>query len=282
MSTSSTRGVGYTKHLDLTQTREIYESPIQNWDFLYETSTTIPDGYHVGDRVCLPDGRVYRLARATNIISHTAFGLKFWGQTDDGVNYTAPLQTELATSKEITIDAGDSGDHTADEFRGGFIIIHTHTDNHHMTRYILGNTASDADGYITFYVDAPWIKDIEVAYGVEVCPNPYNSVQVRQAQATNAGDTYSSVAGMPLVKTTANNQYLWLQTWGPIWINPTNACGNTVVENRRQVRFNYEGIITGTDGQTATTSILQNAGFMITREDAGSTGPPLVMLQISP
>ena len=250
-------------------------------DFLYQTSTVKNPKYDVGDRVLLPDGRVFRYARATNIISAIDFGLKFWGQTDDGVNYTAPLQTELATSREITIDAGDSGDHVADEFKGGYIIIHTHTDVHTMSRGIIGNTASDGDGYITFYVDAPWIKDIEVAYGVEVCPNPYASVQVHQA-AHSGGDTYSSVAGMALVKTTVANQYLWIQTWGPCFINPTGATGNNVVANRRQVRFNYEGIITGTDGVTATTSILQNAGFMITREDAGGTGPPLVMLQISP
>ena len=257
-----------------------YETAGQ-WDFLYETSLVKSAKYDVGDRVQLPDGRVFRYAKATNIISATDFGLKFWGQTDDGVNYTAPLQTELATSREITIDAGDSGDHVADEFKGGYVIIHTHTDVHTMSRGIIGNTASDGDGYITLYVDAPWIKDIEVAYGVETCPNPYASVQVHQA-GHGGGDTYSSVAGMPLVKTTVANQYLWLQTWGPCFINPTGATGNNVVENRRQVRFNYEGIITGTDGQTATTSILQSAGFIITREDSGGTGPPLVMLQISP
>jgi len=63
----SSRGVAYTKHLDLTQTKEIYETPIQNWAFIYETSLTRNSEFHVGDKVCLPGGREFIYAKSAGV-----------------------------------------------------------------------------------------------------------------------------------------------------------------------------------------------------------------------
>lgn len=257
-----------------------YETASQ-YDFLYTTSVIKDPEYDIGDRVVLADGRVFRYAKATNIISATQFGLKFWGQLDDGIDYTAPIQTELATARQLTVDAGAEGDYVVDELKGGYIIIHTHSVNNHITRGIIGNTASDGDGNVTIYVDAPWGVVIAVAYGVETCPNPYASVRVKQASHGGGGDRYSSVAGMPAVKTTVANQYLWLQTWGPCWVNPQGDVAHVAAVDRRGLLFDYEGSITQVDVSDATAKKMQYAGFIITRDDSGGTGPPLIMLQIS-
>ena len=93
-----------------------------------------------------------------------------------------------------------------------------------------------------------------------------------------AGDHYSSVAGMPNVLTTAVNQYLWIQTWGPCWVNPK---GFVVATGRRGVWFDDEGSIVYANANVVTKT-LQYAGFLLERDDAGDTGAPMVNLQINP
>ena len=251
-----------------------------SWAFLYETSTIKHPDYNVGDRVALPDGRVFRYAKATNIISSQNFGLKFWAELGDGIGYVAPDQGQDIGDTSVHVTAAGI---TEDELRGGYIIIHTHGLSDDQFMGIVGNTATDSDGDVTIYLDAPLTVAVLTTHGVEVYPNPYMSVRVKQASHGGGGDRYSSVAGVPVVKTTAVDQYLWLQTWGPCWINPQGAVGATVTVDRRGLVFDYEGSITQLDVNIATTAMMQYAGFIINRESVGNgTGPPLVMLQISP
>ena len=248
----------------------------------YEVSAI--QNYILGSRRTSPDGRVYRYAKATNIISSTNFGLKFWAELGDGIGYTAPLQIQDIGDLSIKVDSGKGAAGIAkDELVGGYVIIHTHGESYDQFRGILSNTLADANGYVTITLDAPLTIAVELAFGVEVYPNPYASVQVRQAAHGGGGDRYSSVAGMADIKTIVENQYIWIQTWGPRWINPQGDVGNVVTIDRRGLVFDYEGSITQVDVNVATTAKMQYAGFIINRESvANGTGPPLVMLQISP
>lgn len=253
-----------------------------SWEYLYKTSTIKDPNWDVGDRVVLPDGRVFRYGLATNIVTNTHQGLKFYGRVEDGIAYKVPAQTQDIGDKEITVDAGDSGDYTVDQLKGGYVIVHTHGENADFSRGIIGNSASDGDGNVTIYLDAALHIAIAVAFGVETCPNPYSILQQRTAATgVDTADNYTSVAGMPLVKTTVANQYLWVQTWGPAWVNPQGDIGYTPATNRRTLFFTNEGAIIIKSVAVVTTSLQQIAGFLITRETAGGTGPPLVMLQIS-
>lgn len=246
---------------------EIYEA---------DTSPRLP----VGTRMVAGDGRVFRYAKATTEVTSTNFGLKFWDKLADGIAYTAPLKTQKVGDRTIQVDAGKTV--TKDELVGGYIIIHTHTESYNQNRLIVGNTLSDSSDYTTITVDGPWTIALTVAFGVEVLQNPYASVQVHQA-AHGGGDGYSSVAGMPMCMTTAANQYLWLQTWGPIWVNP---CGSSLLDaddtDERQVVFDYEGSVCIAADAVNATVHMQTAGFLIDRTADGTMGPPLVMLQISP
>jgi len=257
-------------------------SDVPNWEFLYQSSIVKHAEYNAGDRVVLPDGRAFRYGRSSNIVPTTSFGLKFWSKMgDNGVDYVtgADIDAEDTGSETLHITAADI---TLDELRGGYVIVHTHTTDHNdQFRGIIGNTATDADGDITIYLDAPLERAILTTYGVEVHANPYSNLASRAAVSRGGvgGDHYSSVAGVPMVITAAANQYLWLQTWGPCWLNPQGSWA--VATGRRALWFDYEGGVHFVNTNVATKS-LQLAGFVMDRGDGADRAKPLVYLQISP
>lgn len=247
-----------------------------DWGFLYKTSLTKDPNYNVGDRVVTPDGRVFRYAKAGNIITNQLQGVFFYGLLSDGVDYKA-AQAAAIGDTEITIDAGDSGDYTEDQLRGGQVVIHTHGDMNHQVRGITGNTASDTDGNVTLYLDAPLTHTITVSHGVEVLPNPYNDVRKGEY------GEFCSVAGQPNVATTVANQYLWIQTAGPCWCNPYGTVGSAGVANEREVVYDISGnVCPAADARgSADHASYQTAGFIIERQTTG-IGASFIMLQISP
>lgn len=246
-----------------------------SYNYLYETSTVRNPKYNIGDRVVLPDGRVFRYGFATTAIADKNHALKFWNQLDDGVTYVVPDSGQAVGDSSVHLTAAGI---TLDELRGGYIIVHSHAAHNDQFRGILGNTATDADGDITIFLDAPLTIAVTVAHGIEVIPNPYNNLRVTSADNGVAGDHYSSVAGMPNVLTTAADQYLWVQTWGPCWVNPKAFVPAT---GRRSVWFDDEGSIVFANANVVTKT-LQLAGFLLERDDAGATGAPMVNLQINP
>jgi len=255
---------------------------------IHEIDTT--QNYSLGSRLVShgPGGSItYYYAKAGGVIDDLKFGLKFYGKLDttSGITYAAPTQTELATAKVVTVDAGDSGDHTANEFRGGFVTIHTHATNNQVTRRIVSNTASDANGYITLTVDKPWGVAITVAFGVEVVGNIYKDIRLcSSGVGEGAGDKYSSVAGMATVKTTVADTYIWIQTWGPIFVNPHGASLQDagIATDERRLVFDFEGSVSIQEDCVGATDDHQHAGFIIDRNAAGTMPLPLCMLQISP
>lgn len=230
-------------------------------------------------------GEVYKYCRTPLAVGCTMFGLKFGYELTDGggVAYTAPLAKVLAGNNTIRIDAGGAAVVAANQLKGGYIIIHTHTDYHHMCMRIAGNTLADGSGYTTITVEEPWPIDIEIAYGVELMANPYMGMVSRPGPSSDnpiSGDHYTSVGGMPLVKSTEVNSFHWMKTWGPHWVNPLTPVGDTRTADRRLLFFDYEGQLTLNGGAIAT-AMLQPAGFIINSE-VTAVGPPLVMLQITP
>ena len=266
---------GKAKVVHMGNVKGVAHSAVPEWDFLYTTSIVRDSRFYPGDRVLLPDGRVFRYGKAVTAIADKNHGLRFWAQLDDGVTYVVPDQGQALGDRTIHLTASGR---IVDDLRGGYLIVHSHGAHNDQFRGILGNTATDSDGDITVYLDAPLTIALTVAMGIEVLPNPYGDLRVRSADNGVAGDHYSSVAGMPNVLTAAVNQYLWLQTWGPCWVNPK---GFSVQTGRRGVWFDYEGSIVYANANVVSYS-LQYAGFLLEREDAGGTGAPMVNLQINP
>lgn len=253
------------------------------YNFLYQTSLVKDPKWNVGDRVVLPDGRAFRFARCSNIISEIKYGVKFWNRIADGITGATLSQGEVAGATSIKI--GGAGV-TLDEYRGGYIIIHVGATNRQF-RGIVGNSAVDAAGDIVVYLDAPIVVPVTTATSAELLQCPYGNVRCRIGEAAGTHD-YTSVAGLPNVLTVAANQYLWIQTWGPIWINPHGASlfGAGLLGGERKVVFDWEGSICIEDdvahGGGGATDEHQVAGFIIDRQTAAVEGPPLIMLQISP
>lgn len=160
------------------------------------------------------------------------------------------------------------------------MVIHTHSDRKHQWLGLIGNSASDSDGNVTLYLDGPLSHTITTSHGVEVFANPYLNVRLLNTTAQTK-DPYTSVAGVPLVHTTAANQYLWIQTWGPCWCNPHGTMGSASVADERELVFDTEGSVCPQADAVDTDDAMQRAGFMLNRTTV-STGSAFFMLQISP
>lgn len=247
---------------------------------LYETDTT--QNYPLGTRWVTDDGRVYRYVKATNIITSCKFGVKFWALQGDGIETTLGQAQSVGDTTILIASAGTA----ANKFRGGYVMIHVADGFHQQFRGIVSNTATSG-GNITITLDAPLTVAVTNEY-TEVYINPYGNVRCHYQVGGHPAGAFSSVAGMPNVITTAANTYLWAQTWGPIFINPYGNVGSDAAADCREVVFDHEGAVAyqfAAKGFTAdTTDQHQHAGFIINRqlEAAGNTGPPLIMLQISP
>jgi len=247
---------------------------------IWETKLT--PQYTVGTRLVLEDGRVFRYAKATNIVSNRHFGLKFWYQTGDGLATTV-AQTQAVG--DTTIKMADAGA-VKDEYLGGYVMIHG---TYNQFRGILGNTVTSG-GYTIITLDAPLSAIVTSgATFIEVLHNPYNSVRLTAGPSGGlAGDDFSSVAGISFVVTTVADTYIWIQTWGPIWINPhgSSLAAAGALGGERRVVFDVEGSICieedAAHGPGAASDDHQLAGFIIPRFASGVSGTELIMLQISP
>lgn len=237
--------------------------------------------YDLGARRVTGDGRVFRYAKGSNTISRTDFGVKFWNQIGDGI--AAGLASAQAIG-DTTISIVAAAGATKDEYRGGYVIIHIAA--HIQFRGILRNTAAGAGGTTIITLDAPLTVAVDAAQYTEILQSPYSNVRLTAGPSGgDAGVDHDSVAGIPAVLTTAVDMYLWIQTWGPIWINPHGDAGTGVTGGERTLVFDAEGSVCVADesghggGTGDDTGDAQRAGFII---DRGGSGPPLVMLQISP
>ncbi len=276
----STRGKARVTHFG--STGFVQSESTSDWDTLYRTSTILDPKWRVGDRMVTPDGRVFRYAKASNAIPTCKFGVKFWGQIADGVAASL-YQGQAIGDDSVKITAAGV---TEDQFYGGYVMIHVGT--HQQFRGILGNTATLGDGTIIVYLDAALTVVVTTSHYTEILPSPYANVRLTAGPSGgDSGNDYSSVAGIPNVITAAANQYLWLQTWGPIWINPHGSSLQDagITGGERKLVFDVEGSVCVEDdaahGPGADGDEHQLAGFIIDRSASGTSGPPLVMLQIS-
>lgn len=263
--------------------REITYGDIEvggSYQGLYEQ--TEAQNYPIGARRELSqDGRVFYYSKATNIISNIKFGLKFYGRIGDGIATTL-YQNQDAGDKNITIVGGGF---SANDFRGGYVMIHAAAGQ--QFRRIVSSTAT-VGGNVTLTLDYGLSVDVTNADYTEILQNPYGSVRLMAGPSGGmAGNPFTSVAGIPNVKTTGNNRHLWIQTWGPIWINPHGSSLQNagITGGERKLVFDAEGSICIEDeaehGPGVAGTEHQLAGYIIDRSASGVSGPPLVMLTLN-
>lgn len=233
--------------------------------------------YSVGTRLITEDGRVFRYAKASNVISRTDFGLMFWRQISDGIAANAGGNSSIG---DYTVTL--TGTATKDEYKGGYIVMHT---DPIQNRYIVSNTVTSGTTFVVTLAEPLVAAIVSGSSYCEAIQSPYSDVRLTAGPSGgDAGADHRSVAGIAFIKTTAVNMYLWIQTWGPIFINPHGAAGTGVAGGERKLVFDCEGSVCVADdvahgGCTETDGDEQVAGFII---DRGGSGPPFVMLTISP
>ena len=254
---------------------------VGSYDFLYSVSTVLSAGHLVGDRVVLPDGRVYRYGKSGSAGLNGGFGAAFWRQnTFDGGTFGSAAIGDK--SVQITLDAGVitkfGSDITLNGLRGGYF---SQPDTGTPTfRGIIGNTAGGDTDVITLYLDAPLTRALVASSFCEVLANPYEDL--RGTGGTGAGESgtdYISFAGIPATTVAATATHFWVQTWGPCWMTPNQPVADAAT--RRDVFFRQDGaIISG--GDITVENGYQRAGFVIDRTGSGTDNPPWIMLQVSP
>jgi len=228
----------------------------------------------LGTRRVHPDGRVHKYSRVTAVHGNIRQGIKFYSTlAADGIDYVA---ASIQAVGDYTVTVVSALGCTANQFAGGYIIVHTHAVANHQFRRIVSNTAAVAGNTTVITVEEPWTEALTAAMGTETFCNPYYNLRWTDAEP------YVSVAGMPVVECTVANYYQWVQTWGICWGNPYGTTGAASVDGERRLVFDIAGnICPATDNRYGCADVdMQHAGFTINRTAVG-TGYGLFELQCS-
>jgi hypothetical protein len=260
-----------------------------NWTFLYQASTVKDSKFNVGDRVTLPDGRVFRFSLAAGTCNPEVGA---YNPQKTFANAVAPAQSVIqspiqgqviqagalgSTVVTMTVAAGGgslgTGVVAVDELRGGYIVVGNGANQHPQFRGIIGNSAVAAGGgSCDVYLDAALTTAVTVGTtNIETLLNPYAGLK-----GDNAGGAYVSFLGLPAVVATVG-QYFWLQTWGPVWVTSDSLTADDADD--RVVYFVDNGSLKSRTDAGGT--LFQPAGFCMDASSAGSSNAPMVMLQIS-
>lgn len=254
-------------------------STASNWSFIYDASLTKDPKWNIGDRIVLPDGRVFRYGKCGATIADMKHGLKNHNllitELDAIAVAAAVGQNYIDLTFADTDGVAGDGVIAADELRGGLISMYRGTDR--QQRGIIGNT-SRAAGDTTntrLYLDAKLKVAILEDDNVEVIGNPYSDLRVENSLTT-------SVMGMPAVLATVG-QYFWIQTWGMCRITPTGAeLGAN--NDERMFHFDAYGSVRSAQASIVTQAKSEQiAGFIVERTDGGAgSAAPFINLQINP
>ena len=277
---------GIAKTTNLTTSGLVAHNTAGNWDFLYEHSTVKNPNYNIGDRVVLPDGRVFRYGKTAQAVSTMKMAMCTGNRLV--AEYTSPYCRPTASiavgdksatfTCEALIGASRDGVIAEDELRGGYISIYG-SSSYRPQRGIIGNSAKAADGTsITLYFDAPFETEIAADSKTEIMANPYSNMYY-----SNGTSGMSGWLGMPNVIASAG-EYMWVQTWGIFRISPIAAAIGD--QRPRQLCFASNGGV-----RTHAASVDQDAagseqhcGFVMesTVGEAQESAAPFVNLQINP
>ncbi|KKL45752.1 hypothetical protein LCGC14_2352520, partial [marine sediment metagenome] len=129
-------------------------------------------------------------------------------------------------------------------------------------------------GTTTLVVTDPIPLALTTSDSAEVMASPYRNL------TASISNKYA-VMGMPTLAATSG-QYLWIQTWGPVWIAPQAAVGSG--GNNLLCIFRHDGSIDELDSSDANNSKGQIAGFVMAHASGGggTQGAAFIWLMIAP
>lgn len=223
-----------------------------------------------GARYIRWDGSVFKYGklRATSRPSRGIFNGS--GKVDISGDYGTV--TAGKSSVTFTLGANEGygdGGVDKDELVGGFLIV-GHGESREQCRLIVGNNAAvHTTGSLTIVVDGPFTNTLDDSTPwTEVMLNPYNYLDI------DLGDTAACV-GVPCIIAITGN-YIWIQSWGPCYMDAHYQIGNGAKERSVYVQSNGS-VLDGS--QTTITDGQQMIGHLLDQSVGGVV--PFVMLQIS-
>ena len=243
-----------------------YETASQ-FGFIYETTSVKQPKYEIGDRVVLDDGREYRYCLSTTALI-TVMGCMF--VSPGLVGYTAAVLPAAIGDKVVTVPAAThAAAFVKDELKGGYVVIFK--GGVQQFRGIIGNDASAINAAVVLYLDGALDATVTTSSAYEVYGNPYRYVS--QGSASTHGKI-----GPPAVAVAASGQFVWVQTKGPIFLNPQATAIN---KEGVGVNFRHDGsveaVATSLGATVPSTGTTQYAGYRISGN--ASDNGPLIMLQ---
>jgi len=268
----SSRGIARASYVSSAGEVIVQGEDVGYWDFIYSVSAVKAREWNVGDRVVLPDGRVFRYGFSSGAC-WAGRGVKF---TEDiatyGLDWVLAASNQAVGDREITLTNATLA-WTIDELRGGYLLVCHGTDDEPQNRMIVGNSAVAAGTNVVVYLDGPLNRAIvSGTTRILAHPCPYRRLQ-------HQSHVCESHAGVPAAYVSAANRYFWVQTWGPLWVALQGNPGRN--NDERQLVFRRDGSLGRHDPADALEQYQQHAGFIIDHTSAGVTGT-WVMLQVSP
>jgi len=241
--------------------------------------------YPLGMRYAMDD-RVFHYAKAGGTLN-TDVGAK--NALPQMFGYS-PVHAALIGAKTVVIDviagAGKGGDGVIalNELAGGYMNIFTHELIHPPTswtinRKIVTNTPIAGAEAMTVTIDKP--LPVALTGGNTMHAEGIASIYQNIQSGSPVAIPFMArmpVVGFPTVYATIG-QFLWLQTWGPLWGAPVGGGGYGDGDNNRLVVFTAAGNL---DDYDAALPALQHAGFVLCNAFGGGPGVAIFILQLSP
>lgn len=217
------------------------------------------------------DGSVFKYSRLKGTSRPSRGIFNGAGVTNIAVDAT---NNPAVGSRTLTFDLGGDdgygGGGVAENELVGAYIITGHGESKEQSRLIMENTAAAISTSITVTIDGPWSDTMttDTTPWTEITLNPYNYLKM------DLGDI-SSCMGVPCCIATTG-YYIWIQSFGPCYMDAHYQIGNGAKERSVYVQANGS-VLDGSqinieDGQ-------QMIGHILDQSDSGVT--PWVMLQIS-
>ena len=142
--------------------------------------------------------------------------------------------------------------------------------------YVIGSDVSTAT-YTRVYIDQPLKQTITVAMYIGISASPYTRI----INGSTAPARYKSFVGIPFANPTSG-QYSWIQTAGPVWIQPGSWADDRLpgrAPNFRDVYAAIDGAITCSWVFGAATDGYQRVGYLLDAT-AHNYGSVFIMLQL--
>ncbi|MBA7670044.1 hypothetical protein ES703_78186 [subsurface metagenome] len=235
--------------------------------------------YNIGSRMQV-DGRTFYYSSAGGTLNCDQGAFNALPQH---VGFAAlPTALTLAASYTlvVTVGAGDgaagNGNIALNELFGGYIVIFM-PGGESINRQVVGNTAVTGGGDMTVTLDRPLGQDVPNTEHAEILASPYRLVLTMGVGTPRL--SFCSVMGMPPVSADIN-EFLWLQTWGPVWIAPQG--GVSVGTLNRRVYFREDGSIMANTPGDPIYADAQYAGYVLANAQALGQGAAFIQLQLSP